>query len=673
MTTTKIPVKGAYRGQGVNIIDIENKLRKDIHIYTLTLPTGAGKTLASLRVVQRLLEEIGSEGRRVIYVLPYVSIIEQNAYVWRKVLSGISPDEAVSCMAPVSEFHYNAFEVFDELGENMSSAKEFVRTVKQIFKNPVIFTSLERMWRMFLRTQRRDAMLSQFLHRSVVIFDEIQGLPAEYWSTFADMVRDYAKYLDMYFIFMTATQIPLFGTNDDDVVELADNWKGAKKVESFEDMLKVWEENGYLKRRGYRIIKRQVDKKEYKDKNTEDKLWGKLVAPCLEKVLEKKENMNIAIILNTIDRASKVFEKVAERYKETHDIYLLTSFIPSNVRKALIKTLSDRSSEGRPYIVVSTQVIEAGVDLDFDIIFREVAPLDAVIQSGGRCNRKGDRDKAKDSTVYVMWLEDEDGNILEDHMRVYGPTINRVARRVWKEIEEKIGKMSGENGEKGGSENETGGEGKEQDVKADWLKKECKEEGIEVSDIIVEKLLYEKLLKSYFPMLDRIVPKKVQWRMFLEGSTQSLAKESLIEDSVWSDVNDIVRELYKLCLGVRLPDANVSDDLKTLRILRKSLVTFFHAVLGDTNCSTGKIGQGLWLWIQRMHERGVSIDKIKQLLEKRVGVVFSKEDREEGRKILRWLWFSQKEVLYPDDRRLSASEWSRVYKAFFESREGGDT
>jgi len=572
----KIPIRHPSEGS-VKIEIGKSKFSKDKHIYTLTLPTGAGKTLTSLRVLKLLLDKIGAD-RRIFYSLPYVSIIEQNAEVWRKVFQGKKrhePSEEV--WWPVAEFHYNAFEVEDIPDESFSSARRFVERTAYVFEHPIIFTSFERMWRMFLRTQRRDAMLSNYLLRSVVIFDEIQGLPAEYWETFANMVRDFADILDIYFIFMTATQIPLF--DGDEVVELTEGnweWKETKGRDSPKvkeqvtvygdapNFLDVWERIGYLRRRQYKILRGESQVKEQEQEGEQeqscfDKHVSEFLLPHVER--EVKDGRNIAVILNTINRAKTVFEKLTGGAinLEDYEVYLLTSFVPSDARKKLIECIRELNKKNKKYIVVSTQVIEAGVDLDFDVVFREIAPLDAVIQSGGRCNRKGrsgqqeGEKQGQEYTVYVFWLENNE-NVDSRHMRSYGPVLNRVSAQMWREIHE-------------------------------WKQE----------DAISEKELYTWLLGG--PLLKRlfgdIEEKDMEekgfftrvndaiWRYrrepysrFLEGYTRELSKESLIENTIWSDVNSMMRDLYE-AVGIGLPDTSSKDKLLAIADLRKAMVSFF--------------------------------------------------------------------------------------------------
>ncbi|BAI80031.1 CRISPR-associated protein Cas3 [Deferribacter desulfuricans SSM1] len=348
--------KKAYKEVAEKEIDINQK------IYTLTLPTGLGKTLISFKTALKIAEKLKKEkgiNLKIIYCLPFLSIIEQNFSVFENVLkeNDINLDSSIllkhhhltgfSYKSKVDEFDYNTSRLLIE-GWN---SKIITTTFLQFFYS--LIGNKNKMLRKFHR-----------LANSVAILDEIQSIPHKYWLLIKEVLCRMAEKFNFYIIFSTATQPMIFEKKK--YIELASK-------DYFE----------HIDRYDVFINKtQQTIELFYSNLNIED-------------------NKTYLFIMNTVSSAKMLFEFLKKDFKD-EIIFLSTHIIPKE-RLKRIKELKNHNKR----IAVSTQLVEAGVDIDFDIVYRDFAPFDSLNQSAGRCNREGKKEKGK---FYIVKLFDDKNN-----------------------------------------------------------------------------------------------------------------------------------------------------------------------------------------------------------------------------------------------------------------------
>ena len=326
-------------------VDIE----KD-RILELTLPTGLGKTLASLNFafgLRKRLKKMKDGDYRVIYVLPFLSVIDQNSGILENIIKKFHPDALNALikhhhLQPISwdvnenerKINYNMAEILVEGWNGEVIATSFV----QFFETLIGFSN---------RRQRKFCKLS----RSIVIIDEIQALPVKYYDLVRKVLIDYAKLSDSYVIAMTATQPRIFA--NDEIKPLCRSEKYFEKLNRIQ------------------LVNRL---------NSLETIQSFVGGLSLEN--DKK----YLFILNTIQSARKLFKAIIEKFPDRKSGFISAHVIPVE----RLTRINDIKS-GKYDLIVSTQVVEAGVDIDFDVVYRDLAPLPAIIQSAGRANREGMR------------------------------------------------------------------------------------------------------------------------------------------------------------------------------------------------------------------------------------------------------------------------------------------
>lgn len=318
-------------------------------IYSLTVPTGGGKTVSSLAFALKHAVEHGLD--RVIYVIPYTSIIEQNAKVFRNILG----DENVI------EHHCNArFDGDEELTpRNMRQ-----RLASENWDAPVIVTTAVQFFESLYANTPSKCRKLHNIANSVIIFDEAQMIPG---SQLAPCVGVMAKLVSDFratAVLCTATQPVL-----EDMIQI------------FSPHLTVHEICPEVGRR-YEDFRRVT----YRD-------GGRMTNAELAAELAQKEQ--VLCIVNTRQMAQDLFELLPAEGR----FHLSTLMCPRH-RTEVLDVIRERLRDGLPCRVVSTSLIEAGVDVDFPLVYRQMAGLDSLIQAAGRCNREGKRPADESIVTY---------------------------------------------------------------------------------------------------------------------------------------------------------------------------------------------------------------------------------------------------------------------------------
>lgn len=334
-------------------------------IYTLSIPTGGGKTLASLRYA--LKHAITYHKKHIIYVVPYTTIIEQNAAEVRKILS----DDA-----NILEHHSNVVDDLnddDEDFDGILNIQQKLKLARDNWDSPIIFTTMVQFLNVFYAKGSRNIRRMHNLCESVLIFDEVQKVPISCVSLFNEALNFLHTYGHSSIVLCTATQPALDFVehkleinNDGEIVDQLD-----QIIDSFKRVEVIDQATG------------------------EEFTNGNLCEFVLEKI---NELQSVLVILNT----KMIVKRLYQQLKETEidlPIYHLSTSMCAAHRYEILNEIRQHLKDGNKIICISTQLIEAGVDVSFECVIRSLAGLDSIAQAAGRCNRHGEQELQR---VYVI-------------------------------------------------------------------------------------------------------------------------------------------------------------------------------------------------------------------------------------------------------------------------------
>lgn len=358
-------------------------------IYTLTVPTGGGKTYASLRYALHHAQAHGLE--RIIYVIPYTSIIEQNAQAIRNAIEQ-DGDEF-----PWVLEHHSNLEPENSTWHSKLAAENW--------DAPIVLTTMVQFLETLFSGGTRGVRRMHQLANSVIIFDEIQTLPVNCTYLFCNALNFFSCFTKTTVVLCTATQ-PLLD-------KLPAPEKGQLNIPARNELI---EDVGDL----FRQLKR-VD---ISDK-TKPEGWSEQEIADLA-LAELAGKGSCLVIVNTKAWAQKLYLLCVESLSSDQVFHLSTSQCPAH-RSELLKTIKTRLNDKQPVLCISTQLIEAGVDIDFASVIRFLAGLDSIAQAAGRCNRNGRLDTA---TVHIVNPAVENIDQLIDI---------KVARRITQRVLDNVG------------------------------------------------------------------------------------------------------------------------------------------------------------------------------------------------------------------------------------------
>ncbi|MDR9505302.1 CRISPR-associated helicase Cas3' [Brevibacillus agri] len=364
-----------------------NELRKELSdqcdkfaekpsgIYTLSIPTGGGKTLASLRYA--LKHAIRENKKHIIYVVPFTTIIEQNAEEVRKILMD---DEHIL------EHHSNVIDDMsddDEDQDGIINTRQKWKLAKDNWDSPIIFTTMVQFLNVFYARGSRNIRRLHNLCESVIIFDEVQKIPVSCVSLFNHALNFLKSHGHSSLILCTATQPAL-----DFVERRLEISADSEMIQNVDHVIEAFK------------------RVEIVDKATDETFDTDKLADFITEKIE--EVQSILVVLNT-----KTVVKRLYRQMETLDIplYHLSTSMCAAHRNHILGQVRDHLQREEKVICISTQLIEAGVDVSFDCVIRSLAGLDSIAQAAGRCNRHGEKEIQQ---VYVIDHAEENLNHLQE-------------------------------------------------------------------------------------------------------------------------------------------------------------------------------------------------------------------------------------------------------------------
>lgn len=345
-------------------------------IYRLSVPTGSGKTMAAMRYALhhgRLYKK-----ERIFYLAPYISILEQNAKVYREVLGNSREKEF-----GILEFHSSIVADLEDSGMS-EGERDIYKYLGENFEAPLVLTTMVQFLEALFSGKKSAIRRLHRFQNSVVIVDEIQSVPLKTLSLLHEGMNILARRFQTTFLVCSATIPPIEGA-EEGVKEGVIPLEYAKDAE----------------------LTRRYDKEAPFDRVTLESLLsegaydeGRLV----EKVLAVREEYpSILIIVNTRSAAKKIYEQL-KKYDPGVPLYHLSNNMCPAHRLDTLERIRNHRIED-PHIIVSTNLIEAGVDLSVSAVVRSVSKWDSIIQAMGRCNRH--HEFHKKGKVFVVLLTPE--------------------------------------------------------------------------------------------------------------------------------------------------------------------------------------------------------------------------------------------------------------------------
>lgn len=365
-----------------DVLDSTLKLDLSQNILSINLPTGAGKTLAALKcslVLKERLEKEKGMKPRIIYLLPYTSIIEQNYEVMAKVIK-TEENKLILKHHHLSERVYKDDEGVLYEG---STGEHLIET----WESEIIVSTFVQFLHSVFTNKNRQLKKFHNISNSIIILDEVQSIPYRYWLLIKEVFKSMSEVLNCKFILMTATMPLIFDEERGEIFELA-----TKKSDYFNKFNRININAGFLKT--------PFTINEFK-------------AFMINEINRYSDN-NFLIVLNTIKSSIDVYKALEEEFgSDCSVIYLSTNIIPRD-RRDRIRFI--KKGKGRK-IIVSTQMIEAGVDIDIDRVYRDLGPMDSINQTAGRCNREGNSEEK--GQVILVSLKDENNKEKDYYKYVY--------------------------------------------------------------------------------------------------------------------------------------------------------------------------------------------------------------------------------------------------------------
>lgn len=387
-------------------------------VATLTLPTGMGKTLTGLSAAFTVRDAL--DGERVMYALPFTSIIDQVVDELKSIYETDGLGQLLT-----AHHHLEAAEIYDELSNDENAADEADRTgdiasmLGEAWRAGLTVTTFVQLFESLAGPQNTQSMKLPALQNSVIVLDEPQSLPLDWWKLAPRLAEVLVDQYDATVIAMTATQPRLFENSLEEVPELVDD-----EHDYFDAVERVAYE---FDDSAERYIDTQNGPKSYRDAASE--------------LHDTPESESVLAVTNTIDSARELtdsisktgkFVDVGQVYAQLLDrlggdadasaievdavakavrneggrplLHLSTRLRPVD-RLTLVETAKELTGSNCGLVVVSTQLIEAGVDISFNRVYRDFAPLDSIVQAAGRCNRSFERERGR---VVVWWLDAPD-------------------------------------------------------------------------------------------------------------------------------------------------------------------------------------------------------------------------------------------------------------------------
>lgn len=372
------------------ILNSIDNLEENEKILTITSPTGSGKTYAGFYAAQKIKEKYNK--KKIIYALPFTSIIDQNYETIKKLLEN-EKDFAKNKNNYLIKHHYLSTVEYKSDDERYKNSQ--AELLIEGWNSGIIVTTFVQLIESIITNKNRYLKKLNQLKNSVILLDEIQAIDVRYYEIVEAILTEISQKYDSHIIIMTATKPIIFSKSKE---LLPNNEK-------------------YFKH--FNRVSLEIDLNE----KTIDKI-------CQEINIYKNKN-SLLVVANTINESLEIYNRI----KDENTYYLSTNLLPIH-RKERINEIKEKLKKGKKLTLISTQILEAGVDIDFEIVIRDIAQLDSIVQAAGRCNRNSaHKTKGK---VLIRKIINENGKVFASF--VYSSTSLQITDLLLKKyciIEEK--------------------------------------------------------------------------------------------------------------------------------------------------------------------------------------------------------------------------------------------
>ncbi|WGI17902.1 CRISPR-associated helicase Cas3' [Methanonatronarchaeum sp. AMET-Sl] len=408
---------------------LDKGLKKGNSVFYLQMPTGGGKTHTAIGLTIKLLKE--TKANRVIYNLPYISLLEQNHQYFQEI-TGLDQKQLRSIHS------------LSDVPTNEKEEMEKIIFYDDFFEYPMICTTMVSFFNSIIKFNKYQKYRFGALSNSIIILDEIQTLPVEYWPEFNYLLNEMAEKLNSYILIMSATVPELYNLKH--TKSMAPEFK-----KDCHHLIKN-PEKYYAKFKRNKIKNKKFEEIQI-DKNGFEKLSKSVIDKYLKEIEEHGNNG--LVVVNTIQTSKNLYEQLQNDLKKIEtptSCLLLNSTILTSQKKEILNKIQSNNKEN--ILLISTQTIEAGLDVSFDFVIRDFAILESIEQVRGRCNRnkekpsgnvyllKNIKNQTEAKYIYPKWRLKETEKILKqtnfsynhkDIKKYYKNTINTINQEISKE------------------------------------------------------------------------------------------------------------------------------------------------------------------------------------------------------------------------------------------------
>lgn len=396
----------AYQEVNSQLSDIN--LEND-RILSINLPTGVGKTLTSFSFALGLQDNVQKEkgfNPKIIYSLPFLSIIDQNSSVISEILAGRNKKgweelfilekegkenyirENVPSNLLLKHHHLVDIKYREEKDNELNIIEDINKSLllTEGWHSEVVITTFIQFFHSLITHKNRSARKFHNMVNSIIILDEIQSIPHKYWLLSNRMLKYLASEFNCWVILITATKPLIF--DKEEIKELVNN-----RDMYFEAFDRV-DFNFNLNEKDFDVFKEEI----------------------FNEIIEEKDR-DIMVVLNTVNSSKNLYNHLKERLSEKYgvideklidgdgicnfndlELIIMTTYILPSYRLNRIDRIKN---DKKRKIIITTQLVEAGVDISVDTIYRDLAPLDSIIQTAGRCNRNDENERGIVNTIVL--------------------------------------------------------------------------------------------------------------------------------------------------------------------------------------------------------------------------------------------------------------------------------
>lgn len=349
--------------------------------FSITAPTGTGKTFTGFFAAKKLQQLLGNQ-YKIIYTLPFTAIIDQN-YDIIKALHAADQDFGLNESLYLLKHHHLTDMKYRNEAEDYK--QEQVELLIENWDSGIVVTTFVQLLHTLIGQRNRMLKKYHVLAHSIIILDEVQAIPVKYYELINYLFKNITAAYHCKIILMTATKPLLF----DGTIELLN------------------QHEYYFSQLNRTILYSNLKKVTVNEF-------------CTQFQTTRKEDKSYLIVANTIKQSLMIYHHL-ESYIDKDNIYYLSANLLPVHRLQTLKEIRAKLDIKQKIVVVSTQVVEAGVDLDFDVVIRDMAPIDSIIQCAGRCNR---HNRPIAGEVYVICMSNQP---ISYAVQVYSASMIEVA------------------------------------------------------------------------------------------------------------------------------------------------------------------------------------------------------------------------------------------------------